>query len=85
MWLLDVNLPNGLAGLLHGFGISCDTAARRNGLGKLYRRAGNGQQAQEHLTTAITMYHEMDMRFWLHQVEAELRQCNDGTKGWTGA
>ena len=30
MWLLDVNLPNGLAGLLHGFGISCDTAARRN-------------------------------------------------------
>jgi predicted nuclease of predicted toxin-antitoxin system len=30
MWLLDVNLPNGLAGLLHGFGISCDTAARRH-------------------------------------------------------
>ena len=30
MWLLDVNLPNGLAGLLHGYGISCDTAARRN-------------------------------------------------------
>ena len=30
MWLLDVNLPNGLAGLLHGYGISCDTAARRD-------------------------------------------------------
>jgi hypothetical protein len=31
MWLLDVNLPNGLAGLLHGYGISCDTAAFREG------------------------------------------------------
>ena len=30
MWLLDVNLPNGLAGLLRGYGISCDTAARRH-------------------------------------------------------
>jgi len=30
MWLLDVNLPKGLAGLLHGYGISCDTAARRD-------------------------------------------------------
>ena len=30
MWLLDVNLPNGLVSLLHGYGISCDTAARRD-------------------------------------------------------
>jgi hypothetical protein len=30
MWLLDVNLPNGLARLLHGYGISCDTVARRD-------------------------------------------------------
>ena len=30
MWLLDVNLPNGLARLLHSYGISCDTAARRD-------------------------------------------------------
>ena len=28
MWLLDVNLPNGLTRLLHGYGISCDTTAR---------------------------------------------------------
>ena len=40
------------------------------GLGKLYRRAGKGQQAQEHLTAATTMYREMDMRFWLEQAEA---------------
>ena len=27
----------------------------------------------EHLITATTMYREMDMRFWLEQVEAELK------------
>ena len=31
------------------------------GLGKLYRRTGKREQAQEHLTTATTMYREMDM------------------------
>ena len=44
------------------------------GLGKLSRRAGNGEQAQEHLGTATTMYRETAMRFWLEQAEAELRQ-----------
>src|SRR5262245_1330357 len=42
------------------------------GLGKLYRHTGQRDQAQEHLTTATTMYREMDMRFWLEQAEAEL-------------
>ena len=37
------------------------------GLGKLYRRTGKREQACEHLTTATTMYREMDMRFWLEQ------------------
>jgi hypothetical protein len=41
------------------------------GLGKLYRRTGNREQAREHLTIATTMYREMDMRFWLEQAEAE--------------
>jgi tetratricopeptide (TPR) repeat protein len=41
------------------------------GLGKLYRRTGERQQAQEHLAMATTMYHEMDMGFWLAQAEAE--------------
>ena len=40
------------------------------GLGKLYRRTGDGAKAQEHLTTAATMYHEMDMSFWLEKVGA---------------
>jgi hypothetical protein len=43
------------------------------GLGKLYRRTGQREQAQEHLTTSTTMYCEREMRFWLEQAEAELR------------
>jgi class 3 adenylate cyclase/tetratricopeptide (TPR) repeat protein len=43
------------------------------GLGKLYRRTGKTEQAWEHLTTATTMYREMDMRLWLEQAEGELR------------
>jgi len=45
------------------------------GLGKLYQRtAARRDQAQEHLTTATTMYREMDMRFWLEQAEAEVKE-----------
>ena len=44
------------------------------GLGKLYRRTDKREQAREHLTTATTMYREMDMRFWLEQADAELRE-----------
>jgi hypothetical protein len=43
------------------------------GLGKLSRRAGKGQESQEHLATAISMYREMDMRFWPEKAEAEMR------------
>ena len=35
---------------------------------------GKRQETQEHLTTATTMYREMDMRFWLEQAEVEMRQ-----------
>jgi tetratricopeptide (TPR) repeat protein len=44
------------------------------GLGRLYRRMGDSAKAQEHLTTATTMYREMDMRFWLAQVETQLSE-----------
>jgi hypothetical protein len=44
------------------------------GLGKLYRRAGKPQQAREHITTAATMFGEMDMRFWREQAEAESKE-----------
>jgi hypothetical protein len=43
------------------------------GLGKLYRRTGKREPAQEHLTTAMTMYREMGMTYRLEQAEAELR------------
>jgi class 3 adenylate cyclase/tetratricopeptide (TPR) repeat protein len=42
------------------------------GLGKLYRRTGKREQAQEHLTTATTMYREMGMTYWLAKAEAEM-------------
>jgi tetratricopeptide (TPR) repeat protein len=41
------------------------------GLGKLYRRTSKRDQALEHLTTATTMYREMDMRWWADQADAE--------------
>jgi hypothetical protein len=44
------------------------------GLGKLYRRTGQREQAREHLTTATTMYREMGMTYWLEQAEKELDQ-----------
>jgi len=44
------------------------------GLGKLYRRTGKRQEAQGHLATARTLYREMDMRFWLEQTEAEMKE-----------
>jgi tetratricopeptide (TPR) repeat protein len=43
------------------------------GLGKLYRRMGDGAKAQEHLTTSATMYRQMGMGFWLELIEAEMR------------
>ena len=39
------------------------------GLGKLSRRTGKRGQAQEHLTTATTMYREMGMTYWLEKAE----------------
>jgi hypothetical protein len=41
------------------------------GLGKLYQRTGNREQAGEHLTIATSMYREMDMPFYLEQAETE--------------
>jgi tetratricopeptide (TPR) repeat protein len=44
------------------------------GLGRVYRRTGKREQAQERLTTAATMYREMAMRFWLEQTEKEMSE-----------
>ena len=43
------------------------------GLASLYRRTGQLQQARELLTTALMMYREMGMRFWLNEAESEMK------------
>jgi hypothetical protein len=43
------------------------------GLGRLCRRAGKREQAQESLATALAMYREMGMTYWLEKAEAEMR------------
>lgn len=43
------------------------------GLGTLYRRTDKRQRGREILTTAKTMFREMEMRFWLEKAEAELK------------
>ena len=48
------------------------------GLGKLYRRTGKLEKARDNLTTAATMYREMDMRFWLQQAETEMASARIG-------
>ena len=49
------------------------------GLGTLHRRAGEGAKAEEHLTTAVTMYREMDMGFWLEKAGAEIGPPHTGS------
>jgi tetratricopeptide (TPR) repeat protein len=44
------------------------------GLGTLYARTGQRQQAHAALSAAIDLYRAMDMTFWLPQAEAALAQ-----------
>jgi len=44
------------------------------GLGKLYRRTGNPQQARTQLANAVAMMREMEMGLWLEEAEAELKE-----------
>ena len=46
------------------------------GLGKLYRRSGNLQQAKKHLTNGVAMMREMEMGLWLEKAEAELKELH---------
>ena len=45
------------------------------GLGTLYGRMGQVEQARAELTAAIELYRAMDMTFWLPQAEAALAQA----------
>jgi len=44
------------------------------GLGTLYAQTGQREQARAELSTAIDLYRDMDMTFWLPQTEAALAQ-----------
>jgi Flp pilus assembly protein TadD len=44
------------------------------GLGTLYARPGQRQQARAALATAIEMYRAMEMTFWLPETEVALAQ-----------
>ncbi|TMJ69346.1 MAG: zinc-ribbon domain-containing protein [Alphaproteobacteria bacterium] len=47
------------------------------GLGKLYRRIGETEHARENLTTATTMYRDLEMGSWLDQGEAHMAKSGD--------
>jgi len=59
--------------LAHELGMRPLIAHCHLGLGKLSRRTGKREQAQEHLATATAMYREMGMQYWLDQTEVEAR------------
>jgi Tetratricopeptide repeat len=40
------------------------------GLGRLYRRTGDGARAETQLAAALTMYRELGVGVWLAQAEA---------------
>ncbi len=44
------------------------------GLGTLYSQTGQSEQARVELSTAIKMYREMEMTFWLPETEAALAE-----------
>ena len=46
----------------------------QRGLGTLYGQTGRGAQARAALATAIALYRDMEMTFWLPQAEAALAQ-----------
>ena len=46
----------------------------QHGLGRLYGQTGRGTQARAALATAIALYRDMEMTFWLPQAEAGLAQ-----------
>ena len=44
------------------------------GLGTMYRQTDQAEQARAELSTAIEMYREMEMTFWLPETEAALAE-----------
>jgi hypothetical protein len=76
--LAQEDLAGAREGLAEALALATDAGMRLEvshchlGLGRLHRLTGKRQQAHGHLTTAMTMYREMNMWFWLTQAEAEV-------------
>jgi tetratricopeptide (TPR) repeat protein len=50
-----------------------------SGLGTMYTTTGHGEQAHPELSAAIALYRDMDMTFWLTQMETMLAQVLHAT------
>ena len=48
-----------------------------HGLGNLYSQIGQREKARAELSTAIDMYRDMEMTFWLPETEAALAEVED--------
>jgi tetratricopeptide (TPR) repeat protein len=51
-------------------------AHSHGGLGRLYAATGQWEQARTELSTAIEMYRDMEMTFWLPETEATLAEVD---------
>ena len=60
--------------LADGLGMHPLQAHCHRGLGTLYSQTGQSEQARTELSTAIAMYRDMGMTFWLPETEAALEQ-----------
>jgi tetratricopeptide (TPR) repeat protein len=58
--------------LAEGLGMRPLVAHCHRGLGTLYAATGQRDQARAALAAAVTLYHDMDMTFWLPETEAAL-------------
>jgi tetratricopeptide (TPR) repeat protein len=57
-------------GIAHELGMRPLLAHCNLALGQLQRRAGERDAARTHLSTALRLYRDMDMRYWLPQAGA---------------
>ena len=63
-------------GLAEDLGMRPLQAHCHRGLGMLYTATGQQEQARTALTTAVEMYRDMAMTFWLPETEAALAQVD---------
>jgi hypothetical protein len=60
--------------LAHDLGMRPLVAHCHTGLGRVYRRTGQREQAQEYFVTATALYRKMDMPFWLEKVKTDMSE-----------